>query len=179
MNIGGYGNPETTPGGEYWRRACSLRIRVKKGKCFDENGKELSQTETGAVGHTIEVALLKSKFCRWDRKLGVCHLNYTKGFDLLQDTIDVASFFGIVEKAGGSWVRLIDPDTGEALSDKVNGNNQLKKFLESNPEIWRKVYDMVYSKLSVKDVPNAVSYENMLGIDVNALFGIDLNKESE
>ena len=31
MNISGYGNPETTAGGTYWKRACSLRLKVKKG----------------------------------------------------------------------------------------------------------------------------------------------------
>ena len=66
MNISGYGNPETTPGGTYWKRACSLRIKVKRGTYFDEEGNDLKSTAENPAGHVMETALLKSKFCRSD-----------------------------------------------------------------------------------------------------------------
>ena len=43
--------------------------------------------------------------------------------------------------------------------------------------MWRKTYDKVYELLSIKDSPNAVSYEKMLNIDINELFGMNIEEE--
>ena len=177
MNISGYGNPETTPCGEYWKRACSLRLRTKRGNFIDENGNELKSTAENPAGHIIEVALLKTKFCRWDRKLGRCHLNYTRGIDILQDTIEVATYFNIIQSPSQGYFIVTDPDTGEVLTEKIHGASNIRPYFENHPDIWKKVYDKVYELLSVKDSPNSVSFEKMLNVDVNELFGIDINKE--
>lgn len=180
MNISGYGNPETTPGGEAWRRACSLRLKCKRGKFFDADGKELSGTsETSPAGHVIEVALVKTKFCRWDRKLGRCHLDYVRGIDVLWDTIELATYFKIIQEPSKGYFVVCDPDTGETLSDKIHGEKNIKPYFEEHLDVWRRTYDKVYDLLSVKDDPNTISYEKMLNINVNELFGIDLAKENE
>ncbi len=178
MNISGYGNPETTGGGEYWKRACSLRLKVKRGDYFDDNGAILKSTAESPSGHIIEVAVLKTKFCRWDRKLGRCHLHYIKGIDVLWDTIEVANHLGIyINKINTSWYNFIDPDTSEVLTDekgneiKVNGEKNVKKFLEEHTDIWRKIYDKVYERLTIKDNPNIVSFEKMLGLNIEEEFG--------
>ena len=182
MNISGYGNPETTGGGEYWKRACSLRLKVKRGGYFDENGGDLSSNAESPAGHIIEVAVLKTKFCRWDRKLGRCHLNYVRGIDILQDTIEVATHFGMIEKTGG-WYSFIDLNTGAYLSDangkqiKLNGANNVKKYFNEHLDFWKKIYDAVYEKLSIKDDPNIVSFEKMLGLDVAKEFNETLDGE--
>lgn len=182
MNISGYGNPETTGGGEYWKRACSLRLKVKRGGYFDENGSDLSSNAESPAGHIIEVAVLKTKFCRWDRKLGRCHLNYVRGIDILQDTIEVATHFGMIEKTGG-WYSFIDLNTGAYLSDangkqiKLNGANNVKKYFNEHLDFWKKIYDAVYEKLSIKDDPNIVSFEKMLGLDVAKEFNETLDGE--
>lgn len=185
MNIGGYGNPETTPGGEYWRRACSLRLRTKRGEYFDADGNALKSTAESPAGHVIEVALLKTKFCRWDRKLGRCHLNYTKGIDILLDTIELATYFGIITSPSSGYFNLTDPATGELICDgtgtaiKIHGQKNIKPYFEEHIDLWRKVYDKVYELLSVKEDSNILSYERMLGLDVDSLFGINLALESE
>lgn len=182
MNISGYGNPETTGGGEYWKRACSLRLKVKRGGYFDENGNDLNNNAESPSGHVIEVALLKTKFCRWDRKLGRCHLNYVRGIDILQDTLEVATHFGMIEKTGG-WYSFIDIDTGAYLTDnsgkqiKLNGANNVKKYFNEHLDFWKKIYDAVYKKLSIKDDPNIVSFEKMLGLDVAKEFNETLDGE--
>lgn len=185
MNIGGYGNPETTPGGEYWRRACSLRLRTKRGEYFDADGNPLKSTAESPAGHVIEVALLKTKFCRWDRKLGRCHLNYTKGIDILFDTIELATYFGIIVSPASGSFQLTDPATGELICDetgtpiKIRGQKNIKPYFEENLDLWRKVYDKVYELLSKKEDSNIMSYERMLGLDVDSLFGINIALESE
>ena len=182
INLSPYGNPETTGGGTYWKRACSLRLRFKQGDFFDEEGNALKSTAESPAGHIVQVAVLKTKICRWDRKLGSFHLNYTKGIDLLADTIDIAISFDFI-KASGAWFSFIDPKTGEVLCDgtgkpiKVNGMKRVKEYLNEHKDVWKLLYDAVYEKLSIKDDPNIKSFEEMLNIDVQKEFNLDFEKE--
>ena len=179
LDPSGYGNPEKTPGGEYWKRACSLRLRVKRGDFFADDGTILKgSSEISPAGHVIEVALLKTKFCRWDRKLGRCHLNYTKGIDILQDTIELSTYFKIIQEPSKGYFIVTDPDSGEALTEKIHGQGNIKPYFEEHLDVWRRVYDKVYELLAKKDDPNNISFEKMLNINVEELFGIDLNNEN-
>lgn len=183
MNISGYGNPETTGGGTYWRRACSLRLKVKRGDYFDSDLNTLKSTAESPAGHIVEIAVLKTKFCRWDRKLGRCYLDYTKGIDVLQDTVQVATHFGIIENVSTGWYMLKDVDTNQPICDesgkpiKINGQKNVRKYLSEHLDLWKKVYDKTYEMLSKKDDPNIVSFEKMLGLDVEQEFGVDFSKE--
>lgn len=181
MNLSPYGNPETSPGGTYWKRACSLRLKFKRGEFFDEDGTTLKGSAESPAGHVIEMAVLKTKFCRWDRKLGRCHLNYTKGIDVLQDTIELACRpdFDIIQEPSKGWFIVVDPDTGEALTDKIHGTNNLTPFFKEHVDIWRRVYDKVYEKLEIKDDPNIVSFEKMLGINVGETFNVNFIEEGK
>ena len=177
MNISGYGNPETTPGGTYWRRACSLRLKVKRGSYFDEDGNELKSNAENPAGNIVETALLKSKFCRGDRKLGRCHLNYRKGVDLLQDTIDVALNFGLIDNSTQGTFKIVNPENGEPLLDnagneiKIRGKKNLKPYFEQHPQLWKQLYDKVYEKISIKDDYSVKSFEELLNVNVRELFG--------
>lgn len=183
MNISGYGNPETTAGGTYWKRACSLRLKVKKGLPFDEDGNELKSSAENPAGHIIETGLLKSKFCRSDRKLGICHLHYRKGIDFIWDTIETAITLGLIDNSTQGSFKLIDPETGETLIDnegnelKIRGKKNIKPYFEERPELFKKLYNKVYELISIKDDPNVVSFEQLLNINVNENFGIDPDKE--
>lgn len=183
MNISGYGNPETTPGGTYWRRACSLRLKAKRGTYFDEEGNDLKSTAENPAGHVIETALLKSKFCRSDRKLGRCHLHYRKGVDLLWDTIEVATFFGLIDDSTQGSFKFVDPDTGELITDengevvKIRGKKNVKPYLEEHPQLWKKLYDTVYEKLSVKDDPSIKSFEELLNVNMSESFDVNFDQE--
>ena len=176
QNISGYGNPETTAGGTYWKRACSLRLKAKRGAFFDDDWNELKSTAENPAGHVIETALLKSKFCRSDRKLGRCHLHYRKGVDLLWDTIEIATNFGLIDDSVQGSFKLIDPETGEILTDesgnelKIRGKKNLKPYFEERPQLWKKLYDAVYDKLGVKDDPNIKSFEELLNINMQESF---------
>ena len=179
LDPSGYGNPEKTPGGEYWKRACSLRLRTKRGPFFDDEGNDLGNNAESPAGHVIEVALLKTKFCRWDRKLGRCHLNYTKGIDILQDTIELAKHFKIITEPSKGYFIVTDPDTGEALTEKIHGKGNIKPYFQEHLDIWKRTYAKVYELLSIKENPNIISYEKMLNIDINELFGINIENEQE
>lgn len=182
-NLSGYGDFLTTPGGRAWKHQCSVRLMFKRGEFFDEAGNKLTKGAVSPAGHIIEVAVLKTKVCKWDRKLGYMHLNYTKGIDILEDTIDVATHFGYIDNSVQGTYKILDPDTGEIMFDsegkeiKIRGRKNLRPYFESHPEIWNKLYNKVYDKLRLKEDPNIIAFEKMLNLNIEEKFGIDLTKE--
>lgn len=179
-NISGYGDLLQTPGGRAWKHQCSMRLMFKRGAFFDEDGNELNKSAQSPAGHIIEVYVLKTKTCKWDRKLGYMHLNYTKGIDILQDTIDVATHFGYIDNSTQGTFKLVDPETGEVLKDeqgnelKIRGKKNLKPYFEEHQELWKKMYDMCYEKLRQKEDPYIKSFEQMLGINLQEKIGSNL-----
>ena len=184
-NIGGYGNPLTTSGGRGWKHGCSVRLMLKKGKFFDEDLNELSNTAESPAGYIMECAVLKTKVCPWDRKLGRTCISYTKGVDILQDTIDIATYFEFIANPSQGNFIVLNPDTGEPMLGedgepvKIRGKKNIKPYLEKHLDIWHKLYDKVYEKLSKKDDPNIVAFEKMLQVNVGEVFGVDFAKEEE
>ena len=47
----------------------------------------------------------------------------------------------------------------------VRGKKNLKPYFESHPEDWKKLYDKVYEKISIKDDSTIKSFEELLGIN--------------
>ena len=180
-NISGYGEKEVTPGGRTWKRACSVRLRFKRGDFFDENDEILAKKDAQSpAGHIIEMYVMKTKVCKWDRKLGLCHLNYDKGIDILWDTLDLATYFGYIDNSVQGTFKLIDPETGEIIKDsegndiKIRGKKNLTKYFREHVEEWRKLYDMVYEKLSIKENPYTESFEKLLNINIEEKLGFSL-----
>lgn len=183
-NISGYGNPLVTSGGRGWKHGCSVRLMVKKGKFFDEDGNELSNNAESPAGYIMEVAVLKTKVCPWDRKLGRTCISYSRGVDILQDTIDVATYFGLIDNPVPGTFVLKDPDTGKPLMEdgkevRIRGKRNVKPYLESHLALWHRIYDIIYDKISQKDDPNVVSFEKMLQVNVQEAFGVDFAEEEK
>ena len=183
-NIGGYGNPLTTSGGRGWKHACDVRMMFKKSSFFDEDGNEVKSTAESPAGYVMEAAVLKTKVCKWDRKLGRTYINYVKGVDIMQDTIELAIYFGLIDNSVQGTFKIIDIDTGEIMFDdegmeiKIRGKKNVRPYFEEHPEQWKKLYDAVYVKLSQKEDPNIKSFEEMLKIDLSESFNIDIDKEN-
>ena len=143
-NMSGYGDFLQTPGGRAWKHQCSVRMMFKRGDFYDDEGKVVNKSAQSPAGHLIEIALLKTKVSKWDRKMGYMHLDYNRGIDYLEDTIDVAIHFGFVDP--GAWYQVINPNTAEVLT-KVQGRKKLKEYLENNKAVWKILYDAVYEKI--------------------------------
>lgn len=187
-NISGYGNPFTTSGGHAWKAACALRLMTKKGAPIDEECNELKSTAEYPAGYVMDIALLKSKVAKTDRRIGKIYFNYTTGPDIILDTIEIASYFGLIDNSTQGIFKMLDPDTGEIMHDsngnelKIRGKKNVKPWLEERPELWKKLYDSCYEKLSKQDDPNVVAFERMLGMsaeDIAKYFGYDMEKEYE
>lgn len=124
----------TTTGGRAWRHACSTRLEFRKGNYIDDKGNNLSRACENPAGNIVNVALVKSKVCRSDRKVGFYTLKYLEGIDYLSDAVDVAIKLGIVNQAG-AWFSLIDIDTGE-LIEKFQGKPKLVDFLREHSTVF-------------------------------------------
>lgn len=179
-NMTGYGDALITPGGMSWKHACSMRLMFKRGDFFDEEGNTLTKSAESPAGHVIQVAVLKTKVCKWDRKLGYMHLNYDRGVDVLQDTLDVALHFGFIDNSVQGTYKLVNPDTGELLKDeegneiKIRGKKNLTTYFREHPEQWKRLYDMCYEKLTIKEDPYIKSFEELLDINMSDVIGVDI-----
>lgn len=185
-NISGYGDPLLTPGGRAWKHQCSVRVMFKRGDFFDADGNIVAKKDAQSpAGHRIEACVLKTKVCNWDRKLGQITLNYTRGVDVIQDTVDTALHFGMIDNSSQGIYKIIDISTGELMLDadgneiKIRGKKNVAPFFEEHPEVYRKLYNAVYEKLRRKNDPFIKSFEEMLNINLSEHFGVDLIEESE
>lgn len=177
-NMSGYGDPLQTPGGRAWKHQCSMRLMFKRSTFFDDDRNELTKSAQSPAGHVIEMYVLKTKTCKWDRKLGYLHLNYTKGVDVIWDTIDVATHFGYIQSPAQGTFTLVNVDTGELICDasgkeiRIRGKKNLVAYFEENPLEWRKLYDLVYEKLRQKESPHIKAFEEMLNVNIHEALGL-------
>ena len=181
-NMSAYGNPITTPGGRAWRHACSSRLMFKRGEFFDEDGNKLSTTAESPAGHIVNIAVLKTKTNRWDRKGGSYRLNYTKGVDILSDTIEAALHFGLIDNSVQGSFKIIDPNTGEIKLDsegneiKIRGKANVTTYFNEHLDEWKALYDAVYDKIKEKESPYHFAFEKMLNSEVEEVFGDSLTR---
>ena len=185
-NISGYGDPLITPGGRSWKHACSSRIMFKRGDFFDEDGNKLQKKDAQSpAGHIVEMYVLKTKTCRWDRKLSTYSLNYSKGVDVVADTVEVATHFGYIQNPAQGSFTVVNPDTGEIMKDengkdiKIRGKKNLVDYFRTNINMWKKIYDLCEDKLKQKDDPFIKSFEEMLNINLEEKLGFDLNTSED
>ena len=122
----------TTTGGKAWKHNCSLRIQFKRGDFFDEKGAKVNSTFENPAGNFVQMSVVKSKCFPNDRKTGFYRLHYYKGIMKIEDMVDLAMKYGIVQQAG-AWYSIINTETGE-LVEKFQGMQRLVDFLKENED---------------------------------------------
>ena len=141
----------TTTGGRAWRHNCSVRMTFMKSDYIDDKGTSLSRSCENPAGHYVKVALVKSKVCKLDRKIGFYTLKYLEGIDSLSDIIDIAIKENFIVGAG-AWYSIIDPETGELCQYegrdlKFQGKAKLREFLEENNEWLEELKEQIFLKI--------------------------------
>lgn len=132
----------TTTGGKAWKHNTALRLEFRRGKFIDDKGNELTRSAENPAGNIVNVALIKSKVCPPTRRTGFYTLRYDSGIDYLNDLIEVAIKYDIVKKSG-AWFEIVDTETGEMLTDKVQGQSRVYSMLEEDTELLSKVEQLV------------------------------------
>lgn len=140
-----------TPGGKAWKYVCSVRMRFSKGKYLDEKGNELSRSADSPVGNIVMMSMTKNKTCPSNRRTGQYTLNYDYGINYLQDLIDVAIRYDIIQKSG-AWFDIIDTETGETLNtSKIQGQANVFDFLNENEDVLSRVEELINEKMGIKN----------------------------
>lgn len=135
-----------TPGGRALKHFCTTRIQFMKGQYMDETGKTLSRSSGEPNSQKIMVNMVKTKFSRPDRHVGYYTINYDTGIDYITDLIEQSIYFNIIDKKG-AWFTIVDPDTGEILKDKMQGQANVKKVLSEDELLLTKVEELLNSKM--------------------------------
>lgn len=121
--IGGYGNPETTTGGDALPFYATGRIRVsgvgaKANRIVDAKGK--------VIGHKTEFETIKNKLaCPFVKS--ETDLIYGIGYDMTGEIIKIATDLGVLNKSG-SWYKYSGENIGQ-------GETGVRKFFEEQPDI--------------------------------------------
>lgn len=136
----------STPGGKAWKHCCAVRMQFSRGKFLDERGNELTRSAENPMGNIVLMSMTKNKTCPPTRRTGMYTLNYLTGIDYLKDLVDVAIKYDIIDKHG-AWFDIVDPDTGEILCGKIQGQANVYKELESENLLLERVEKLVEEKM--------------------------------
>ena len=132
----------------------SFKMRFGTRKFINAKGEEISDSKaTEAVGFRISFSTTKSRVGATNRGGGYITYLYDSGMDYLGDLVATATTFGYIT-AGGAWITLTDPLSGEVLTTKggeplkFNGKQKLIAFLKEHPEFAEKYTERLEQAMS-------------------------------
>ncbi len=135
MKIGGYGNPETTTGGNALKFYASMRLEIRK--------TENLMKGTDVVGTGNKVKVCKNKLAA-PFKVAEFEIMYGEGISYEASLLNMATENGIVKRAG-TWFSYEDIKLGQ-------GKENVKQFLKDNLEVRAKIEKEVKTLLLSKAV---------------------------
>ncbi|WP_243342499.1 recombinase RecA [Anaerococcus sp. AGMB09787] len=139
-----FGSPETTPGGRALKFYSSVRLDIRRIKTITQG--------EDSIGSRTRVKIVKNKVAP-PFKVVEFDIMYGKGISKSGTLLDTAVDEDIVEKAG-SWFSY----KGEKLGQ---GRENVKQYLEDNPEIMAQVEEEVRAKFEIKEGDEGESKENI------------------
>ena len=125
-----FGNPETTPGGRALKFYASVRLEIRKGKQIKEG--------TEAVGNQARVKVVKNKVAAPFKTCDV-DIVFGRGISKTGEIVDLGVELEIIQKSG-SWFSYNGDKMGQ-------GRENVKKYLEENPDIYQEIYDKIKTNL--------------------------------
>jgi recombination protein RecA len=128
-----FGNPETTTGGNALKFYSSVRLDVRKIA-------SIKQSEEEVVGNRTRVKVVKNKMAAPFRQAEF-DIMFGKGISRSGDVLDLAVAKDIVAKSG-SWFSYKEERIGQ-------GRENAKEYIESRPEMMRKIEDEVLKAYGV------------------------------
>ena len=127
-----FGNPETTTGGNALKFYASVRLDIRRIAAI-KNGQEV-------VGNRTRVRVVKNKMAP-PFKEAEFDIMYGEGISKTGDLLDIGVEAEIVDKSG-SWYSF----NGERIGQ---GRENVKKFMEENPDVYASIYDEIREKLGL------------------------------
>jgi recombination protein RecA len=140
MKIGmmGYGNPETTSGGNALKFYASVRLDIRKIQTLKDKDE--------VYGGKVRVKTVKNKVAPPFRE-AVFDILYGTGVSREGELIDMGVDHGVVEKSG-AWYAFGSERLGQ-------GKENVRALLQENPDLRQAVEDKLLVALGVKEEPEA------------------------
>lgn len=129
-----FGSPETTPGGRALKFYSSVRLDIRRIKTITQGD--------DSIGSRTRVKVVKNKVAP-PFKVVEFDIMYGKGISKSGVLLDTAVDLNIVDKAG-SWFSYKDEKLGQ-------GRENVKDYLEANPEIMAQIDSDVRKTIQVAD----------------------------
>lgn len=136
-NIGGYGNPEVTPGGKALKYAASVRIDLRKTKKGDSV--DITNSNGDVIGSHVRAKIIKNKVGP-PLRVADFDILYGEGIDSVGCIVDMAIEKEIWKKSG-AW--YYDHEGENYAQGRTNAINRLKE----EPETLALVEELVREEL--------------------------------
>jgi recombination protein RecA len=150
--IGGYGNPETTSGGEALKYYASIRLEVRR----------IGTRKDGdiAIGNDVRIKSVKNKTYR-PYVSKEFFLSFTSGYDKVEDLVNTAISEGVVHQ-GGAWLTYGD--------HKVQGKPNFSTLLSGDKALYDEIYSKVMNSLSqvTKDTQEEIQEDEEAQVEEKA-----------
>jgi len=115
--IGGYGNPETTPGGRALKYFSSVRIDVRRGEFIKAGTENIgARTRTKVVKNKVAPPFREAEF----------DIMFGEGISKYGELVDLGIRLDLIEKSG-SWFTVNE--------QRFQGKDNVKEYLKNNPEV--------------------------------------------
>jgi len=136
MKIGmrGYGNPETTPGGNALKFYSSVRLDIRRIQTLKDKDE--------VYGTKARVKVVKNKVAPPFRE-AIVDILYGTGISRESEVLDMGVEAGVVEKSG-AWFAFGSERLGQ-------GRENVRALLEENPEIRQAIEDKLLEHLGIKE----------------------------
>jgi recombination protein RecA len=122
-----FGNPETTTGGNALKFYSSIRLEVRKIETISEGTEK-------AIGNKVRVKVVKNKVAPPFKRVEM-EIIFGQGISASGSLLDAAVAHSIIAKSG-SWYSYGEERIGQ-------GRENVKGFLESNPDMYQEVEESV------------------------------------
>lgn len=129
--VSGYGNPETTTGGNALKFYATGRIKVSGAQA---KANRITDEEGTVVGHMTKFEIVKNKLSA-PFKYNDVPLYYGVGYDMEYEIIRFAVDLGLIEQKG-SWYSY----KGESIGQ---GDRGIRDFFDKNPEVFKEIRNSV------------------------------------
>jgi len=135
MKIGmrGYGNPETTPGGNALKFYSSVRLDIRRIQTLKDKDE--------VYGTKARVKVVKNKVAPPFRE-AVVDILYGTGISRESEVLDLGVEAGVIEKSG-AWFAFGSERLGQ-------GRENVRALLEANPELCRSIENKLLEHLGMK-----------------------------
>jgi len=125
--IGGYGNPETLPGGKGQGFYAWQIVRVRRARFIEDDGRR--------IGYVLRIRVEKSKQSEPFREAEV-HYRFTGEIDEIVGLIETALETGAIRRDGVNYyIDDVDPETGEVRTHRFWGRPRLTEALKGSQEL--------------------------------------------